>query len=314
MPTIPELIERLENAEHVELLRAVKPWRAATLRTEPHFGEITWTPPASYRAALAAGLVSANRPLPSLDVTRGFELLGPDQFTGKNADLVHLPEGVSRERGVVLSTNHLVGFATAANEAVWCFDVSAPGADGEYPIYYHHQDEPRARVLATGEWDAPTQPDFESFTQWLETMTAGLVAQDAPRWFEDLGRPGLTFAQRRIALETPPAAVTPPSAPVQPVVKLVVAMKPAVTEAVAKKAVAKKVVAKKAVAKKAVAKKAVAKKVVAKKAVAKKVVAKKVVAKKVVAKKVVAKKVVAKKVVAKKAVAKKAVAKKASRK
>jgi hypothetical protein len=36
-----------------------------------------------------------------------------------NGDLVHMPEGVSREPGRYLSTNHLVGFAEAGDEAVW---------------------------------------------------------------------------------------------------------------------------------------------------------------------------------------------------
>lgn len=176
-------------------------WDPAEPPLEPHTGEIVWTPPASYRAAATAGLRSAARHVVSIDSKVGFSLLIGDERTSANADLVYLPDGVSRDPGVYLTTNHLVGFAEARHEAIWCFDVSAPDADGEYPVYYHHQDEPRARLVAGGAWEDPTtQPDFASFTQWLESMTAALVAPEAPGWFEQLGRAGLTFVNKRLTL------------------------------------------------------------------------------------------------------------------
>ncbi|MCP3168194.1 hypothetical protein [Myxococcus qinghaiensis] len=168
----------------------------------PPFGVIEWTPPPGYREALGSGLRSATRHVPAVGRERGFKLYDADALGKANEDWVHLPEGVTLEDGVDLSTNHLVGFAEAEGEAVWCFDVSAPRAGGEYPVYYHHAELPRARVLATGAWLKPEDatPDFESFAQWLETMTAALIAEPPPAWLQDLGTPGLTFTKKRLSL------------------------------------------------------------------------------------------------------------------
>jgi len=166
----------------------------------PHFGSIEWEPPDSYRAALARwGAFAAHRLVPAIDMKQGFDLLDADTIGAVNADLVHLPEGTSFDGSTLVTTNHLVGFAEAGHEAVWCFDVSG---DGEYPVYYHHQDEPRARVLATGKWVDPddARPDFRSFAEWLETMTAALTAPEPPRWLEGLGQPRQRFVDRRLSI------------------------------------------------------------------------------------------------------------------
>ena len=73
-------------------------------------------------------------------------------------------------RRTELSTNHLVAFASGGNDqCAFCFDVTQRGADREYPVYDHYQDEPRARVRASGEWEDPADatPDFPSFAAWL---------------------------------------------------------------------------------------------------------------------------------------------------
>lgn len=61
---------------------------------------------------------------------------------------------------------------------MWCFDIPQPDADGEYPVYCHAQDEPRARYAGTGEWadGVDPAPDFPSFAAWLDAMTRSLTA------------------------------------------------------------------------------------------------------------------------------------------
>lgn len=123
-------------------------------------------------------------------------MLGPDEIQSVNQDLVHLPEGVSRG-AASLTTNHLVGFATSGDEGVWCFDVSQADANGNYPVYYHHQDEPRVRTLPSLAWENEddAQPDFQNFTHWLSTMVDALCAPELPAWFENLGSPYLRFGR-----------------------------------------------------------------------------------------------------------------------
>ncbi|MFQ6392535.1 hypothetical protein ACLMAJ_03700 [Nocardia sp. KC 131] len=71
---------------------------------------------------------------------------------------------------------------------MWCFDVAQSGGDGEYPVYYHHQDEPSARYLADGAWEeqADAVPDFPSFAAWFEAMaaafTSGQPRPGSTRW------------------------------------------------------------------------------------------------------------------------------------
>ncbi|MGY0232014.1 hypothetical protein [Longispora urticae] len=119
--------------------------------------------------------------------------LTEDEISELNADLVHLPEHVDRGDGRFLSTNHLVGFAGAGGEAVWCFDVTRPDENGEYPVYLHHQDdqEGRTRFVDSGEWEFPESagPDFPSFAAWFTTMTRALVAPEPPEWCTELGAP-----------------------------------------------------------------------------------------------------------------------------
>ncbi|MGW4352739.1 hypothetical protein ACWELJ_11695 [Nocardia sp. NPDC004582] len=162
---------------------------------EPHFGAGTWSVPPSYRALLA----EHNRLRCSREEgEREFVLVDEEELVELNAERVHLPEGVCREPGRYLSTNHLVGFAEAGYEAVWCFDVAQPGADGEYPVYYHHQDEPRARYLADGVWEeaADAVPDFPSFAAWFEAMAAAFTAAEPPAWFDEMGTPALVWLAR----------------------------------------------------------------------------------------------------------------------
>ncbi|GCD95967.1 SMI1/KNR4 family protein [Embleya hyalina] len=164
---------------------------------EPHFGTVAWSVPPSYRALLA----EHNRLRCHREDDGGeseFVLVDEEELVELNAESVHMPEGVDREPGQYLSTDHLVGFAEAGYEAVWCFDVTQPGADGEYPVYYHHQDEPRARCLADGAWEeqADVVPDFPSFAAWFEAMAAAFTATQPPSWFAELGTPSLVWLAR----------------------------------------------------------------------------------------------------------------------
>ncbi|MFC5891021.1 hypothetical protein RMN57_05275 [Kitasatospora sp. CM 4170] len=171
--------------------------RARETLLEPHFGAVDWSVPPSYGALLAEHNRLCCRREED-DLEREFVLVDEEELVDLNAELVHLPEGVGREPGRYLSTNHLVGFAEAGYEAVWCFDVAQPGEDGEYPVYYHHQDEPRARYLADGAWEeqADAVPDFPSFAAWFEAMAAAFTAARPPAWFDEMGTPALVGLAR----------------------------------------------------------------------------------------------------------------------
>lgn len=181
-------LERLRNSPHVKFSEG-EATNAADLVLEPHFGTIEWSPPKSYAEVLSHGAFTIGREYDGMTVD--ITMLSGDEFTSVNQDLVHMPDGVSMEDGVTLTTNHLVGFATTGSEGVWCFDVTQPNA----PVYYHHQDQPRARVLETGAWNEADDatPDFASFDAWLEAMSIGFTAEKVPNWFVDLGAPGVKF-------------------------------------------------------------------------------------------------------------------------
>ncbi|MFE7562196.1 hypothetical protein [Kitasatospora sp. NPDC057500] len=171
--------------------------RARETLPAPHAGTVAWSVPPGYRALLAEhNRLSCRREEDDRECE--FVLVDETELAALNAELVHLPEGVCREPGRYLTTDHLVGFAEAGYEAVWCFDVSRPGADGEYPVYYHHQDEPRARRLADGAWDerADAVPDFPSFAAWFGAMAAAFGDARPPVWFDELGTPALTRLAR----------------------------------------------------------------------------------------------------------------------
>ncbi|MFG3056652.1 hypothetical protein ACGFZP_37645 [Kitasatospora sp. NPDC048239] len=168
---------------------------------KPHFGAVTWTAPPAYRAFLAAHDTFACRRENGHGSTE-FVIVGNDDIVDLNSDLVHMPEGVDRGDGRRLSTNHLVGFALAdaSGEAVWCFDVTQPDADGEYPVYHYHQDADRGiRYLENGDWENPadTTPDFPSFTAWLDAMAQAFTATEPPAWLWDLGEPHYRGADDR---------------------------------------------------------------------------------------------------------------------
>ncbi|MFF4381158.1 SMI1/KNR4 family protein [Kitasatospora sp. NPDC001547] len=171
--------------------------RARETLLEPRFGTVAWSVPPGYRALLAEHNRLHCRREEDED-EREFVLVDEEELVELNAELVHLPEGVGREPGRDLSTDHLVGFAGAGDEAVWCFDVTKPGADGEYPVYYHHQDEPRARYAADGAWveQADAVPDFPSFAAWFEAMAGAFTSARPPAWFDEMGTPALVRLAR----------------------------------------------------------------------------------------------------------------------
>ena len=150
---------------------------------QPEWGTVTWELPPSYRAFV--------RLHSSLGVRWGehtghdeYVILDPAGITDTSC-IVYMPEDVSREPDQYLSTNHLVPFASGRDdECAWCFDVSQRGADGEYPVYWHHQDEPVARYQRDGSWEDPAQnevPEFASFGAWLiwlaDTLDAGQIPE-----------------------------------------------------------------------------------------------------------------------------------------
>ncbi len=144
---------------------------------DPEWGKVVWALPPSYTAFLAHASRFAIR-WGEAEGHDEFVVLGPGEMADTGG-IVYMPEDVSRDEGVYLSTNHLVPFASAGNdECAFCFDITQASASGEYPVYFHHQDEPRARIKSTGKWEDPQSatPDFPDFTAWLEWVTAELTA------------------------------------------------------------------------------------------------------------------------------------------
>ena len=148
---------------------------------QPEWGKVKWALPPSYAAFLA----QASRFEISWgdeEWPKGFVVLDAAEMK-ETGGIVYMPDDVSRDEGVYLSTNHLVPFASGGNdECAFCFDVTKPTTAGEYPVYFHHQDEPRTRLVKTGAWEDPKSatPDFPDFTTWLEWVAAELSAEREP--------------------------------------------------------------------------------------------------------------------------------------
>jgi hypothetical protein len=139
----------------------------------PHFGACAFSAPPSYRSFLrkhGGVYLTGDQFHPD-----AFAILGPADIRTDTRELVHVPRGVEWETEAgdpcTITTNHLVAFASAGDsEARWCFCTDAPGPDGELPVYYHHQDEPRcAKDVKSGAWINPTakKPAYRSFPEWL---------------------------------------------------------------------------------------------------------------------------------------------------
>ena len=176
MGNVAESIERLKAwAERSEGHRFVIEPPAddrAARRTapEPHFGSVPeWSLPPSLAEALERFSSATISWGPSTGHEE-FVILTPEGMS-EYGEIVYLPEGIARGAdGPELSTNHLVPFASGGNdECAFCFDVTQKGQGGESPVYFNHQDEPRARIRETGAWEDPADatPDFPSFAAWL---------------------------------------------------------------------------------------------------------------------------------------------------
>jgi hypothetical protein len=140
---------------------------------KPHYGSLSYALSPAYRAFLRKyGGVYAEGGGYHPDT---FAILGPQDVKNDTRELVHVPKGVEweneRDEAVKITTNHLVAFASAGDsEGRWCFAVDTPGPDGELPVYFHHQDDPRsARDAKTGEWIYPSaaKPAYPDFVSWL---------------------------------------------------------------------------------------------------------------------------------------------------
>lgn len=153
-----------------------KPWSgtavdALSTKVKPSFGTFQYPIPPSYKLFLTTfGSVTLKGRRVDPD---HFTILSGKQIVEDAANLVHVPEGVSWEpptggKASRITTSHLVPFATEDAEARWCFDTTVVGADGELPVYFHHQDEPEAaRSVVTGEWLAKPE-GYPNFTTWFE--------------------------------------------------------------------------------------------------------------------------------------------------
>lgn len=180
IPTVAASLAKL-RAWKGGTLEAAPPASDAGARHEaphPRWGLIMWALPGSYRELL--------REHSRLAIRWGdgeFVILSPDEIRDIS-QVVYMPATVFRDDGKYLSTNHLVPFASAGNdECAFCFDVTQPGVDGEYPVYFHHHNEPRARYRDSGEWEDATSatPDFANFSAWLAWVAGELAAGRAPQ-------------------------------------------------------------------------------------------------------------------------------------
>lgn len=129
------------------------------------------------------------------------ESSGHEEFIILNAEGMREYNGILYPSGISfgadepeLSNNHLVPFASGGDEeSAFCFDVTQPGADGEYPVYYNHQDKARWRILESGEWHDPANavPDFANFGEWFKWVADALSggtepANSYPSAFEEM--------------------------------------------------------------------------------------------------------------------------------
>lgn len=157
---------------------------------KPLTGAVTWSLPPSYLEAISnTGFFKLWWNSSSLDVDR--ELFLFDEMNiASTSEIVYVPPGIDLGNGEIC-TNHLVPFAGEPNgEWAFCFDTSFKG--NEYPVYYHHQDTPRARIKVTGAWDpsSPQEPDFVNFKSWYSWLVDALEKNRDP---ENLGRPHYDF-------------------------------------------------------------------------------------------------------------------------
>jgi hypothetical protein len=145
----------------------------------PVDGTVHWQLPPSYLSFLSeAGRFSLSWFSPSLDRNRSIVLFDAEGIA-EASEIVYVPSDVDLGNGAI-TTNHLVPFAgEPGGEWAFCFDASASGA--EYPVYYHHQDQPRAKLVAGG-WDSSSDsaPEWESFGAWVEWLVRALAAGADP--------------------------------------------------------------------------------------------------------------------------------------
>lgn len=180
--SVRESIEALrvwaERGGHLDGSPAASDTGARLSAPQPMWGHIMWALPPSYGDFLR----EHGRLAITWSDDEGFVILSPEEIT-EISEVVYMPSDVSRDPGKYLSTNHLVPFASAGNgECAFCFDVTQPDILGEYPVYFHHQDEPRARYAEDGTWEdaANESPDFPSFAAWLAWVAGELSAGRAP--------------------------------------------------------------------------------------------------------------------------------------
>jgi hypothetical protein len=155
---------------------------------QPHFGEVLFTPPPSYRMFLTEIGVPQVCESETVEFKEGlFTLVLPEDIPEDAADLVFVPQGVEVEpmeggQPQVISTNHLVPFACDGDsEQRWCFVVDPSAPQGEYRVAMHHQDDPYlAKVVSTGAWLNPGVVEwatehrlmFANFETWWTAYAA----------------------------------------------------------------------------------------------------------------------------------------------
>jgi hypothetical protein len=144
-------------------------------KIKPEWGKFSYTLSPSYRAFLERFGWAKATDAEGDSLDEPFWIYSPEEVIEMTSDHVHAPEGVEwcdpAGNDCEITLNHLVAFAEAPGAGgIWCFDTTAPGKDGELPVYYHHEDEPvAARRVANGKpVDPKVKPDARSFVEWFE--------------------------------------------------------------------------------------------------------------------------------------------------
>lgn len=189
---VEEIFKKLQDiAKSPHSLKVVSPPIEIEIVTleqapSPFYGKIQWTPPASYLDFLKKiGHFQLSWNSVCLDTNKKIALFNAEEITSAS-EIIYVPEGTALGDEEI-STNHLVPFAGSPDdEWAFCFDTSV--TNSEYPIYYHHQDIPRARLKSNQQWhdSTPATPDFTDFTKWLQWIQEAIEQNKDP---ELIGQP-----------------------------------------------------------------------------------------------------------------------------
>lgn len=181
-----EKIERWARSQSLKLVLE-KPLTDAEidelpLLIKPHFGEITFHVPRSFRAFLKVCSSARLKQNDGYSIETDFWIYEPQKMAEITHDVVHVPEDVAiDEQNGPITTNHLIGFAAtdASPDCNWCFRTDRIQKDGEVFVCIHDQDEPvHAKFIESGHDIDPrlAQNGYPSFYEWFKDYVNNICA------------------------------------------------------------------------------------------------------------------------------------------